>query len=584
MRKMRQMAHKSWLLILGALVLQLVAVEAAFSQNATTPSPVVLSSTFASISVKAPFSGDADGNNSATIQFRVTGAGSWTNAYTPFVDRRAALGGSTNQYANQARGSIVGLTANTSYDVQVTWTDPDGVSGGQPALATISTLSPTPPTGGSTITVTNNATLATALSTVAPGQTIHLNAGTYAPFTINRSGSAAAWIVVEGAAGGATVVSGVGAAQNIAVNANYLLIRNLTLSASDSSGIVLAGNSTHVFVQDSTLLSISTLCAANPSGHYGDVGILVGSGSNNIYILRNTVIASAALALASCTLNPIWNSPGTGISWTTVTTLVVDSNTVTGGFRDAISLDDDDLSENVDLVNNTVEGYKDDGIESKGGDVNVRAWNNHITADQADTCMAGNTNLTTDPYGPLYLFRNNCSVTTSNTQGETVFKLPGGTPTFVFHNSIDTSTAPASFDGFNLTAGTPIFVYNNIMKTNGSAVDYGNGTFDYNFYDDVNGGSSLVYEWNGGSSYDTLATFRSGTGQETHGLSGDPLYTDTALHVPATGPTVDKGVVLSNFNSLDSAWPYSGSAPDMGAYESSTGTGPPAAPVGLVIQ
>ena len=61
------------------------------------------------------------------------------------------------------------------------------------------------------------------------------------------------------------------------------------------------------------------------------------------------------------------SSPGAGIAWYNNTTLVVQGNTVTGGFRDAISLDDNVTSENVDVVGNTMEGYKDDGAESKGG-------------------------------------------------------------------------------------------------------------------------------------------------------------------------------------------------------------------------
>src|SRR2546426_886095 len=161
------------------------------TSQSTTPGNLILMSTFQAISVKAPFSGDDNGNNSALVQFRQTGQtgdSTWLNAYSPFIDRRASLGGVANPYANQARGSIVGLKPNTSYDVRVTWSDTDGVAS-QPAITSISTLTYTPPTGGSTITVTSNASLASALSTVQPGQTIHMNPGTYAPFSISRSGT-----------------------------------------------------------------------------------------------------------------------------------------------------------------------------------------------------------------------------------------------------------------------------------------------------------------------------------------------------------------------------------------------------------
>ena len=559
----------------GALIVGLLAPVSLFAQTSTTPGALLLSATFEAASVKAPFSGDTTANNSAVIRFRQTGSATWMNAYTPYIDRRATIGGATNPYANQARGSIVGLAANTSYDVQVTWTDPDGVTS-QPAIASISTLTYTPPTGGSIITVTNNATLASALSTVNPGQTIHMNPGTYSPFTIGRSGNAGAWIRIEGDSGGGTVVTGTGVNQNVSISADFVIVQRLTLSASDQNGIVLSGNRTHVLIQDNTLQNISAQCASNPSGHYGDTGILVPVG-DNIFILRNAV-NSTALSSSSCTLNPIWDSPGAGIEWFTVTTLVVKDNTVTGGFRDAIVLDDDLTSENVDLSGNSVSGYKDDGMESKGGNVNVRIWNNRITADQADSCIAGNTNSATDPYGPLYVFRNTCRVTTTNSQGTTVFKLVCPTPTYVFHNSMDASPAGVRWDGF--VVGNAIIALNNILKTAGSAIDYGAGTFDYNVYA---GNQSMTYRWNGTTDYATLADFRTGTGQETHGISQDPRFTDTALHINATSPAFESGVVIANFNDVNSAWPYAGSAPDIGAYEVPSTAQAPRPPTNLRI-
>jgi hypothetical protein len=178
-------SRKIFAILFSLFLAGLFLTPEAEAQNGTTPASLILSTTFQSISVKAPFSGDANANNSALIQYRPTGTTTFLNAYTPFIDRRATLGSVTNPYNSQARGSIVGLMPNTSYDVQVTWTDPDGVTP-QPAIATISTLSYTPPTGGSTVTVNNSTTFASALSTVNAGQTIHLNAAAYSAFTVSR--------------------------------------------------------------------------------------------------------------------------------------------------------------------------------------------------------------------------------------------------------------------------------------------------------------------------------------------------------------------------------------------------------------
>src|SRR5207249_4003268 len=112
------------------------------AQNGTTVGPLNLSSTLDCVSVSASFTGDGNANNSVTVQFQKhTGDTGYHMAYQPFIDRRATLGGVANPYVNQARVSIVGLIENTPYDVKVTWSDVDGVTGTQPAIVSVSTLS-----------------------------------------------------------------------------------------------------------------------------------------------------------------------------------------------------------------------------------------------------------------------------------------------------------------------------------------------------------------------------------------------------------------------------------------------------------
>ena len=533
------------------------------------PGNVELSSTFEAISVRARFSGDANANAAASVKFRRRGEPAWHDAYPPMIDRRATIGGAVNLYAFEARGSIVGLVANTPYEVQVTWTDADGVSGAQPGVATVATLSYTPPTGGSPITVTDDASLALALDSVHPGQTIQLGRGIYKAFTITRSGNAAAWITIEGAVGGGSVVSGIGVSQNVRVNADFVVVQRLTLSASDFNGIVIARDRHHVFIQDNTLQNVSAQCAAGPTTtHYSDTGILIGNNTSNIYVLRNAV-HSPALNNPACTQKTPWHGPGEGIGWTNVTTLVIKGNTVTDAFRDAIAADSETKGVNVDVTGNTVSGFVDDGIESKGANVNTRLWGNTIIADKADTCIAGNTNSPTLPYGPLYIFRNTCRVTTTNPSGTTAYKIYPGAPMYLFHNSLDSSLANPRWDCFVMGGDGPFVVLNNISVSSGSMVGRGKSTaatFDYNL-GVVTTNAPYAYRWNGTTEYNTFAEFRSGTGQEAHGLSAPPLFVDASLRIGPRSPAVDRGVILPNFNTLDSAWPYSGSAPDIGAFE-----------------
>ncbi len=525
---------------------------------------LTLATTLQSISVTAPYTGDSNSNNSATVQYRVTGSGTWLNAYTPYNDRRATLGGMANPYVQQFRGSIVGLTAATSYDVQVTASDADGGSG--TVNGSVSTLTSSPPTGGSTITVSDDATLASALSSVNAGQTIHLNSGTYAPFTVSRSGNSGAWIVLDGA--GVATVTGLGVAQNVLVSADYVVVKNLLLSASDFSGIIVTSGQHDLIIQGNTLANVSRLCADGPdTTHYGDTGILAVS-AVRLFVLSNSITSTS---LAACVQTPPYIGPGTGISWANCTTCVVDSNTVTGNFRDGVSSDSSaDQGVNVDISNNTVTNYLDDGAETKGDNVHVRMWGNILHSNVATTCIAVNTNTTTNPYGPLYVFRNICHITgTSIAGGGANYKVGLVAPCFLFHNSTDTTSAGVAWSGFAMdeTSGGACVVQNNATRVLGSLVEHGGSsvaTFDYNIQTAL---SSWAYLWGGGTTYDTFSDFRTGTGQEAHGANSNPLFTDTSNHIDNTSPAYNTGVTLANFNDANSAWPATHGAPDVGYYE-----------------
>jgi len=525
--------------------------------NCTVVGTINLSATFEALSYQVNWTGDANGDNSATVRFRASG-GRWHDAYPPLTDRRATIGGDTNPYANQFRGSIVGLTANTTYDVSVTVHDPNNANA--TVVGTISTVTTTPTTGGSTITVTDDATLATALSTVNPGQTVHLNAATYAPFTISRSGTAGAFVKIEGESAGTSIVTGAGVTQNIAINANYLVLSHLALSASDFNALLVSSSAHDVYVQDNTISNVSRLCADGPtSTHYGDAGIGVGGGASNIFVLRNSITSTS---LAACVQSPTYNGPGEGISWGNCTTCVFTDNTVVGAFRDAVTADASDiLGINIDVARNSVSGYVDDGIESKGANVNTRIWGNVITLDSGNTCFATNTNLATNPYGPVYIFRNTCRGT--GPAGDILYKMNGDTPSYIFHNSVDASPASSNYDGFVFSS--TLTAFNNILKTKGSVIDYGIGTFDYNLLMTTAG--TFVFHWNLVTDYTSWALFKSGTGQETHGINSDPSFSDAALHLGVSSPAIDVGIVIPNFNTADSSWPFKGTAPDLGAWE-----------------
>ena len=573
---------------------------AAQAGGLTTAGTLTLSPTFECIGVKAAFSNDDNQNNSAVIQFRVAGSSAWINAYTPLIDRRAEIAGTPNPYANQARVSIVGLVANTSYDVQVIWIDPDGISGSNPVRASITTLSLTPAFGGRTITATNDAEVAEALKpsgSARPGDTVRINAGNYSPIAIARSGTPSAWIKVECDSAGRTSISGVGGINiRFAGGVQYVYLQYCRLTPSDATAVTIGANANHIFIKGITIEGVSTTCATAAPRYlerYSDSGINIAGTATDIYVLGNSITAGSALEL--CTGTPVSTSPATGIQYAGSVNdrpmqIVICDNTVTGGFRDSITSDSaPNFSENVDQCRNTVSGYKDDGIESKGSNVNVRLWGNIATVTPgslAATCLAANTITSArshNQYGPLYAFRSTCSVNTAVSSGQTVFKI-GGAQTYIFHYTVDTSAtgtvSRARWDGFVDSAANEgpynnLVAKNNILVTNGNAiVGWSAGAIlNYNLYKTA-GVTTFASRWDRGVAFPQFGLFVSSTRQELNGKcapSGNACTirpgTDSTLHIAATSPAYQAGVDLPNFNGADSAWPFRGSAPSIGAYE-----------------
>jgi hypothetical protein len=71
-----------------------------------------------------------------------------------------------------------------------------------------------------------------------------------------------------------------------------------------------------------------------------------------------------------------------------------------------------------------------------------------------------------------------------------------------------------------------------------------------------------------------LASFRSATGQELHGIAGQAVFANRAgkdFRLANGSPGIDGGVLITGFNDASSPWPRRGPAPDIGAYEFDSG-------------
>jgi len=116
LRVRRRIMHRIFLFVFTLLFFSMTPLHA---QNATSPQSLECIPNYNTISVYAYFSGDANNDNTTVLNFRKTGQPSWSDGHP--LTRTA-----DNRYA----GSIFKCTAGTSYEVRVTFSDPDGVNGG----------------------------------------------------------------------------------------------------------------------------------------------------------------------------------------------------------------------------------------------------------------------------------------------------------------------------------------------------------------------------------------------------------------------------------------------------------------------
>lgn len=606
-------------MFLGILLVAVIPLPVLAAGNGTTVGSLNLISTIECIGVYANFSDDDNASNSAILEYRSAG-GTWKQGMALTVDRRAtvqASGIQDNPWKNQFRGSIFGLTPDTQYEVRVTFTDTDGVSGTNPITATVTTKKDTFPLGSGTSRYvstsgndTNAGTLASpwqtirhAVSAVSAGDTIYIRAGTYHEHSVNitRSGTANNYITMMPYQSESVIIDADNVGGDVTFSsciwlssASYWRIRGLTIQniGSDhwygAAGIRLFCGSSYNVIEYCTIKDFGYIVP--------DAGIIIQGGSNYNIIQYNTITSDRngysdanhrADGVCLYFLDGWWSRglypeyPGIGnvIRYNNI----YSNNTGLGdGVGGLLNTDlQDGLYQDCDVYGNTISGIGDDAVECDGSAVNCRVWEN--TAN--NTCTG--VSICPDIVGPLFVVRN----VFFNQQQETVKfgKYDGEWDkgyAYFYHNSCYEPPSPgyAPFGLYGAAGGNTFYNFhsrNNIFYTSGYTIrieppstdpSYGSD-YDYDcLYQGTWISNRLTYWVN--TIYTTLAAFRTASGQEAHGQggygTGDPLYVNTAsgnLRLQASSPCINAGLVIPGFNDANSPWPYQGSAPDIGAYE-----------------
>lgn len=539
-----------------------------FALDTTTPGTVVLVPTINCIGVTAPFTGDDNANNTATVEYRETGSTSnWYPSYIPYIDRRALLGNeSANGYQYQARVSIVGLDEDTSYDVRVTWSDPDGIVGSSSSTTATITVTRNPTTGGSDYYVDDDSasegvgsagdpfkTITYAMSQMSAGDILHVVAGTYSSFEWTLSGSPSSYIKIIADDGRNCIIGG-GATYTVKVSANYVILDGFNIGNS-LVGVLVPANQHNIYLQNLYMPDVGD------EETFGSGAFYTSAGCYDIFVLNNVCETNRDPTVLQGLFGIIRYGSGQY-------SLVYDGNTFSGTFWDILGSGGIGFGHHdVDFANNVCNGFKDDGLEFDGDAINERCWGNVFVSDGTDCVSAAPVYV-----GPAYVFRN--VLTGKQTTGGYKLGFAGGTdgPVYIFHNTLDSTTGT---DGVTSSGGgiyANLEFYNNIIKNIDKNIAPGldGNSYDYNVYANYTV-AHFRATWDPGEAlnYTSLVDVQTNESQELNTIDAqqEDLWQDGSYLLNADVSAIDAGVVLNNFNDATSKWRFHGTAPDVGAFE-----------------
>jgi hypothetical protein len=487
-------------------------------------------------------------------RFRVRGTETWRETLGPVYDGRD----------HEYRGSIVGLTPDTEYDVELT-------ADTNRTQLSFRTRSDRFPIGKTTTVPAGESTL---------------------PIVITESGSPDAYHLVTAPAGKRSTIELRNTAPiGVEVKANYVIVRGLEVRNAGQHGICIRGGQHDVVVEACHLIHWGRIGGAASFGGQGntDSGIVAERGTRNLTLQRNLIEHPRGASNDWETGHPagpqgitVFDSLGGNVIryneiW----------STEDHGFNDGIGgganfSTQGNMNRDSDVYGNIVRNVWDDALEIEGANMNVRVWGNYLHQFFVGIASAATSR------GPLYIFRNVTGVSRRNHQNAT-----GG-------NML--KTGDRDFSG-----GRRYVFHNTALQPNGVTNIFSapltNGVSRNNLFD-APGRLAAATEHEGGPSdfdYDLFSGAERGVATEPHGVIGSrirPAYvvshalefypastmlrvaggkipvkfgeqerilTDPVLQVP--NPVIDGGVPLPGFNDG-----FTGAAPDLGAFE--TGTPP----------
>ncbi|MGE5645645.1 MAG: chondroitinase-B domain-containing protein [Acidobacteriota bacterium] len=367
----------------AAFSLPVLADDTLHTGTATLDPP-----TLAALGVRLPVTGDDNFNASVTVQYRKNGAGPWNDAQPLFRVHPEVVTGFTA--VPEFAGSIFTLRPDTSYEIRLHITDPDGNIDESQTLTARTRPVPQGPKNPRLRRVRNAGELTAALASALPGDVILLAKGVYSgSWSLTASGTADQPIVIRGTSQDDTILDG----QNctscnvLEVFGSYVQVENLTIRNAIRA------------------LRFNNADMANPTTgnvarrlHIIDTAMGIGSrvGQSNFYIADNVLEGRLQWPLVYTDDNGL-HSNDDGIR-VTGSGHVVAHNRISG-YGDAMKTEQAG-ARSVDFYGNDVLWTYDNGVELDQSAGNVRVFGNRFTNTFAT--------ISAQPVfgGPVYIFRN----------------------------------------------------------------------------------------------------------------------------------------------------------------------------------
>ncbi len=583
--------------------------------------------------------GDANRNAKVKVEFRAVGESGWRQAL-PLVRfggenvyrRRENL---DYTVPDGFAGSILNLQPGTEYECRFQLTDPDGASGQTAHTVRVKTRSePQPFKGGRTLHVyppdhqgqKQEPSFTSLLQAyygaglgdwsvvwerrAQPGDTILMHAGLYksdrlnyvdpmmTPFdgtmSLTLKGTRERPITIKSAGDGEVIFDGAG---------NHRLFDVMASRYHIFDGLTIRNTDVGIFAGQKEVLGAVGLTVKNCRFEQVGFGVWTEyAGSSDFYIADNLFIGRDDRFRLIGWTGPMWASAGPYGSHLLTSYYAVKvygpghviAHNAIAYFHDGIGIstygtppdDPDQRASSIDIYNNDLHMFNDDFVETDGGVHNVRVMNNR----GVNAAMGG---YSSQPVfgGPVYFIGNILYHVPSGVAFKFSAKPAG---LFVYHNTIigeqvarDPSANMHYRNNLFLGRDTPgrgIMTWAN--STDAFSSDYNgfrpNKGVTEQFLWLAPGTGQRLYEprpedW---KSFATLAEFRSGTMQETHGVEVDfddfeglvppdaanrhAVYhaMDLNFRLKPTSKAVDAGVVIPTVNDG-----YAGRAPDLGALE-----------------